>query len=61
MVHAACVEAIAALRTGASPPGILIVAITSDQANAVFDIPLYYYAAVCLNYAAVCLLIIMLI
>ena len=69
-VHAACVEAITALRTGASPLGILLVVITSDWASAVFDTPLYYmylccciacimllyYAAVCSYYAAaVCL------
>ena len=52
MVHAACAEAITTLRTA---PCILLVAITSDRANAVFDIPLYYYAAVCLYHAAVCL------
>ena len=65
MVHAACVEAITTLRTGAFPPCILLVV--------VLDMPLYhcicayaavclyypavflYYAAVCLYYAAVCL------
>ena len=62
-VHTACVEAITALRTGASPPGILLVVITSDRESVVFDIdiPLYcimllyslYYAVVCSYYAVV--------
>ena len=59
MQPAVLIEAITAPRMRVSLPCILLIAITSDQADAVFHIPLYYwiyaYAAACLYYAAVCL------